>query len=110
VIQLTGEKGVAAIGVMNRDSGLVEERLEVFSPKEKRVVNNVVDDFIYADNHETKVRQNDWQSTLFKRGFEQIVDHFISGIQSGAPFVEVTAILRTHKICEEIVRRLEDIN
>lgn len=110
VIQLTGEKGVTAIGIMNRDNGSVEERLEVFSPKEKRVVNNVVDEFIYAGNHEIKVRQNDWQSTLFKRGFEQIVDHFINAVQSGVPYVEATAILGTHKICEEIVQRLDKVN
>lgn len=79
-----------AIGIMNRDNGTVEERLEVFSPDEKRVVVDMADP-----------KQDPWQPMLKTRGFEDMIDDFLTQTKS-----DYDAILRTHQICENIVRHL----
>ncbi|HEX5168201.1 MAG TPA: Gfo/Idh/MocA family oxidoreductase [Cyclobacteriaceae bacterium] len=108
IIQLINGQGAIAVGIMNRDNGAVEERLEVFSPTEKHVVVNVVEEFIYREHGETRIRQSDWQSTLYKRGFVQIVDNFLREICSASTHTDASAILQTHKICEEVVNRLSE--
>ncbi len=107
VIQFIAANGAIAIGIMNRDSGTIEEKLEVFTSSEKRVVYNVTDATRLQDRQETKLGTNDWESTLHKRGFEQIVDNFLEAL----PFAKTSlpnnkSILHTHKICEEVVEKL----
>ena len=41
-LQLTAPRGQTAIGIMNRNTGIHEERLEVMSPYQKRVAVNVL--------------------------------------------------------------------
>jgi virulence factor len=107
VVQLTSTAGGSAIGIMNRDSGTTEEILEVFSPEAKMVAYNVSDVFIHKNKQIIKTCTDDWTSTLHKRGFEQIVDDFLSAIESGrAPQISLHDQLRTHKICEEVVEKL----
>jgi virulence factor len=110
VIQLTSPNGVTAIGVMNRDSGTTEETLEVFTPREKRVVHNVSDVCIHRDGQITKIAADDWSPTLLKRGFEDIVDDFLSAVESGS-VAKITKdeLLLTHKICEEVVEKLNGV-
>jgi virulence factor len=110
VVHFTGKGGINAIGVMNRDSGTVEERIEVFSPEEKYVVNDLINEVSYRSNKEIRSSPGDWQSVLFNRGFEQIVDYFLAAIQSDNPFTKSDDILQTHRFCEEIVQRLELIS
>lgn len=95
-----------AIGIMNRDSGTNEEKLEVFTPEEKRIVYNVTDTFILKDKNEMKMGVSDWESTLTKRGFEGIVGEFLRAIELGSSMHHENHLL-THKICEEIVNKLE---
>jgi virulence factor len=107
VIQLIFPDGFVAIGIMNRDSGTVEERLEVYTPDGKWQVNDVTDTVIYRDKNETKVGNNDWENTLFKRGFHQIVDEFLSGLKGNSVLPnQFPDPLVTHRICEEIVECL----
>jgi virulence factor len=106
VVQFIFTEGRTAIGIMNRDSGTNEEKLEVFTTEEKRVVYNVTDSFILKDKNEIKVGGSDWESTLNKRGFEAMVDEFLDAIKSGAPQYQENHLL-THQVCEEIVNKLE---
>ena len=106
VVQLISNQGIDAIGIMNRDCGTVEERLEVFSEKEKRVAYNLADVTIYKDKHESKLSNNDWQSLTHKRGFDQIVDDFLRKIDPSSPKIHKPDFLLTHKICESIVQEL----
>jgi virulence factor len=108
MIQFISADGVTAIGIMNRDSGTVEEKLEVFTSIDKWVVNNVTDTIIHRDKNEMKLGSNDWESTLFKRGFEQIIDEFLSAIRSGSIRNQDPDPLITHRICEEIVAQLRN--
>ena len=104
VVTLTGNDGTTAVGIMNRDSGTTEERLEVFSPSEKRVVVNLSESTIYKDRTATRILTNDWQPMLRARGFENIVDSFIDGVAKGESTTDDA--LLTHEICEKIVSLL----
>jgi len=110
IVQLTSADGASAIGIMNRDSGTIEEKIEVFTSSEKWVVRNVSDVVIHQDKHAKRLADNDWESTLVKRGFDQMVDAFLQAVSS--PELSKTVggdILATHKICEEIVNELQVI-
>jgi virulence factor len=108
VVQFIAAHGATAIGVMNRDSGTAEEKLEVFTSGEKRVVYNVSDTVIHQDKNETKLGIGDWDPTLHKRGFEQIVEHFLLSVESGnAPQTSLT--LLSHRMAEEVVQQLENL-
>ena len=106
VVQFIFAGGCTAIGIMNRDSGTNEEKVEVFTPEETRIVCNVTDTFILKDKNETKVGVSDWESTLSKRGFEGMVDQFLCSLELGNTMHHESHLL-THKICEEIVNKLE---
>lgn len=98
------------IAIMNRDSGAGEEIIEVMGPQEKRTVLNLSEQFIKHPNQETKKTFNDWDSTLYKRGFEQIVSEFINAVRSNTtPSISAIDSLQTHEICEKVVRHLESI-
>ena len=108
VVQFIAAHGATAIGIMNRDSGTVEEKLEMFTSGEKRVVYNVSDTFIHQDKNETKLGAGDWDPTLHKRGFEQIVEEFLLSVESGnAPPNSLT--LLSHKMAEKVVQHLENL-
>jgi virulence factor len=106
-VQFVSVDGFVAIGIMNRDSGTVEEQLEVFTPDGKWQVNDVTDTVLYRDKTEMKLANDDWDTTLHKRGFDQIVDEFLSCIQEGTSQRHQNPDpLITHRVCEEIVARL----
>ena len=110
VIQLTSASGATAIGIMNRDSGTTEEILEVFSAEAKMVAYNVTDVYVHKNKQIIKTAADDWTSTLHKRGFEQIIDDFLTAVQSGRyPQITIQEHLRTHQVCEEVVEKLKMI-
>lgn len=107
VIQMIADNGAIAMGIMNRDSGLVEERVEVFSSNEKRIVLNLSSFSVHVNRDETSKTMGDWDSMLYKRGFEQIVADFLHAVKSGgSPQFTFGDSLRTHQLCEEIVSQL----
>ncbi|MNN12742.1 hypothetical protein D3C81_1257450 [compost metagenome] len=45
---------------------------------------------------------------LYRRGFVQIIDHFISCVREGKePAISLRDSLETHRLCEEIVKSAE---
>ncbi|HET9487948.1 MAG TPA: Gfo/Idh/MocA family oxidoreductase [Chryseosolibacter sp.] len=107
VVQLHSSDGTTAIGIMNRDSGTVEERVEVFTPIEKWVVTNLTETTVFRQGNATRKSTHDWESTLHKRGFEQITEAFIQNILKGSsPHQLHQEILQTHELCEKIVHDL----
>ena len=100
-------KGATAIGLMNRDSGTSEERVEVMSATEKRIASQVSELVVRSGVNETKLGSSDWEPTLHKRGFEQIIAEFIRAVRTGeAPANLTEDNLQTHAICERIVEEL----
>jgi virulence factor len=109
VIQLLAEEGIA-IGIMNRDSGVVEEKVEVFQSDQKRTALNVSDLLIQENRNETRHGGSDWEQTLHKRGFEQIIFDFIQAVGNNSlPSITAKDSLKTHELCEKIVIELEGI-
>jgi virulence factor len=110
VIQMIADNGAIAVGIMNRDAGHVEEKLEVFNAAEKRTALNLSALRVQVNRDDTGKGTDDWESTLYKRGFQQIVDDFIRFVESGKkPQFAMEDCLRTHKLCEEIVMELNKL-
>lgn len=107
-VQITAGDKVAT-AIMNRDSGVNEERLAVMTPNAKYEVENVTETHIYQGTTERFERFGDWETTLYKRGFEPIIQSFLNAVRSGAkaPISEEDA-LETHRLAEEILRQLEN--
>jgi len=107
VVQLIAENGSIAIGIMNRDSGSLEEKVEVFSAEEKKTVINLTDLSTKRQKTETSNGINDWESTLSKRGFENIIDDFLHSLENGTkPQFSMQDALLTHEMCENVVQQL----
>lgn len=107
MLQLSG-KGCTAVGIMNRDSGITEEVVEVISPGNKWVVRDMVTTTHFSSGEEKIIRFNDWESTLYKRGFYNVVDNFIACIKENRiPFPTANDSLKTHELCEKVVEELE---
>jgi virulence factor len=107
VVQLIAENGAIAIAVMNRNSGTLEEKVEVFSAEEKKTVINLTD--LKTSLNKTNISNsiNDWESTLYKRGFEAIVNDFLRTVHTGeSPLLSMQDALKTHEMCEQIVEKL----
>lgn len=97
-----------AIGIMNRDSGTTEETLEVMGPGQKRVVRDLNETLEYRQGVKTTSTFADWDSVLMRRGFPQIVDHFLEHVASGAATVpSIDDSVETHALCERIVEEIE---
>ncbi|WP_270995344.1 Gfo/Idh/MocA family protein [Listeria seeligeri] len=107
-VQITAGDKVAT-AIMNRDSGVNEERLAVMTPNAKYEVENVTETHIYQGTTERFERFGDWETTLYKRGFEPIIQSFLNAVRSGvkSPISEEDA-LETHRLAEEILRQLEN--
>ncbi|AJS59797.1 Gfo/Idh/MocA family protein [Paenibacillus sp. IHBB 10380] len=107
VIQLIGE-GCTAIGVMNRNGGVTEEIIEYMTGHNKYVVNSLVET-THFHNKEIRISKfGDWEPTLYKRGFYQIVDHFIDCVKNNSiPDPSIDDSLLTHEICERIVKYID---
>jgi virulence factor len=107
VVHFQSHDGTTGIGIMNRNSGSLEERVEVFTPAEKWVVNNVTETIVFKSKDAGSPGINDWQTTLNKRGFEQIIDAFLRAIaMPSSPILRHQEILRTHEVCELVVAKL----
>lgn len=107
-IQFISANGATAIGIMNRDGGTTEEKVEVFTPGEKRVVVNVSEMIVQKDTNINRIGSSDWEPTLHKRGFEQIIADFLQALQGGeSPKISAEDALKSHEMCERIVEKLE---
>lgn len=107
VVQLIAENGSTAIGIMNRDSGTLEEKVEVFSTEEKKTVLNMTNLSTMRQKTEISSGINDWESTLSKRGFESIIQNFLQVLEKGTkPQFSMQDALLTHEMCENVVNQL----
>lgn len=107
VIQLIGD-GCIAIGIMNRNGGVTEEIIEYMCGHQKFVVNSLVETTRYHDKEVSITKFGDWEPTLYKRGFYQLMDHFIECVQThSTPDPSIDDSLITHEICERIVNMID---
>ena len=108
VVQFVAENGAVAIGIMNRDTATTEEKVEVMTAKHKRVVYNVSDLVIEENRNIIHQGGNDWEPTLHKRGFGQMINDFLQAVvHQTSTQISARDALFTHEICERIVKDLE---
>ncbi|RDU34851.1 gfo/Idh/MocA family oxidoreductase [Neobacillus piezotolerans] len=106
VVQLVSRMGTA-IGIMNRDNGTMEEIAAVMGPLEKRTAYNLSRLIVSKGIEETEIRGNDWEETLVKRGFPEMVNDFLQAVRTGtSPKISAFDALETHRLCEEIIVKL----
>ncbi|NGM48615.1 Gfo/Idh/MocA family oxidoreductase [Caulobacter sp. 602-2] len=103
MLHLTGP-GLDAVGIMNRTSGANEEVLEVMGGGIKRRVVNLSDVTDFAGG-EHLVRRGDWTSVGRQRGFEAMIDAFLSAVREDRRLSTLDA-LETHRLCEQVVAEL----
>lgn len=109
VINLSGNK-TTGIGMMNRQTGITEEQLEIMGCQQKIVVHNCVHTTTYLNNTEQHSTFGDWTSVLYRRGFVDMIDHFIDCIRSGNDCLPSGVnSLQTHRLCEDITQQLEKL-
>lgn len=103
VVTLKGES-TTAIGVMNRTAGITEENIEYMIKGNKYIVEDLFDTLEINNKGKTKTSFGPWDSTLYKRGFEDILDYFINSIKEGESVTpSISDSIITHKLCEDIV-------
>lgn len=103
VVTFKGEK-TTAIGIMNRSAGITEENIEYMVKCNKYVVEDLVDFFEVNNRGKVKTTYGGWENTLYKRGFEDLIIHFLTSVKEGKksnPSIEDSII--THRLCEDIV-------
>ncbi len=103
-LTLAGD-GHHAIGTMQRDSGLDEERLDIIGGDRRRSVLNLSEtgDQNGTDTH---ARRGDWTPVTCQRGFDAMCADFLAGVREARP-TAAEDILATHRLCEDIVRHAE---
>ncbi|EUJ33003.1 oxidoreductase [Listeria floridensis FSL S10-1187] len=99
--------GRVATAIMNRDSGVAEEKLEVFTPAGKWTALDLQELEVKTGTSLRKERFGDWEKTLYKRGFVQIVTAFLASVaENRAMPISAEDALETHELCEKILRAL----
>jgi virulence factor len=107
VLELSGAN-CTAIGIMNRDSGMGEETVEYMTGGKKINIKDMVNTISYINNVEYLEKYNDWDNTLYKRGFQPIIEHFINCIKYNIkPDQSIEDSLITHELCEKIVTSIK---
>ncbi|GGH19288.1 Gfo/Idh/MocA family protein [Paenibacillus segetis] len=106
-LQLQGD-GFNFTGLMNRDSGTNEETLEVMNPGNKWVIEGLNTTAHFNGGQESRQQFNDWDPVLYRRGFEQMISHFITCIRENKqPMISSRDALESHRLCELIVGQVE---
>lgn len=94
-----------AVTFMSRVSGGNEEILQAMSPESEYRVRNLAEFEQIKGNVRIQKPFGDWRTTLYKRGFVQIVEAFLDSVKhhKEEPISKADA-LETHRICEKIVQ------
>lgn len=96
-----------AIGIMNRDAGINEEVVKVFSPEETRIVKNINEVSFLTGREVARQFGDDWEPMLQKRGFHAMTRYFIDSVKNNAAKDwDYEEDLKRHVIAEIVVREL----
>ena len=105
-LQLESAQGTA-IGIMNRDAGINEEVVKVFSPNETRTVRNINEITYYQGRNISHQGSDDWEPTLHKRGFYHMTRTFIEKVKNNdIQEMDYTEDLERHLVAEKVVQSL----
>lgn len=91
-------------GAMNRLSGITEERLEIFLENEKVQIDSLTRGQHYQAGAVTPLGFNDWQSNLYQRGFDDMIEDWLNDVKDNkANIKRLESILASHHLCEKLV-------
>lgn len=94
-------------GSMNRLSGVTEERIEVYSVNEKIQINSLTSGQHYRSGKYTPLSFNDWQSNLYQRGFNDMIEDWLTEVKSKkVNLAKLQAILNSHRLCETLIEKI----
>ena len=103
VVKLSNVK-TTAIALMDRENGINEENIEYMTNNKKIVIKNLTEKTIYHNSNTAIEGFSDWDTTLYKRGFEDIVKDFLSKVKNDSLDDEgLENALNSHIICEKII-------
>lgn len=92
---------------MNLQSGSRREVMEVQGPEMTLHLENLDELTIFTASDQERKGFSSWDTTLYKRGFETIIDAFVEAITSGVNPVNPETSLLSHWICHQIVTSQE---
>lgn len=93
---------------MNRVSGANIERLEYFSHNQHWQIDNLREGVLLKDKQRQLLRFDDWQATLYKRGFVDMLEDFLSKVKAGKVSQDyLNGVWQSHWLCEQAVLACE---
>ncbi len=105
-----GNNNTTCIAIMNRDSGANEEVLEYYSSGTKVIVKDLVNSKVLTDNSDSNLKFKDWDTILYRRGFENIIKAFLKAVEDkNQECLTIDDSLETHRLCNEIIDMVNKI-
>ena len=103
------QNGTLLSGMMNRVSGITEERVEYYNHGNKWQIEELTSGIHYQNEKQKPIGFGNWDSTLYKRGFVDLIEDWLSVLQQET-FDEsrIQDIWETHNLCERIVCEIEN--
>ncbi|MHC5373456.1 Gfo/Idh/MocA family protein [Enterococcus sp. LJL120] len=93
-----------AFVTMDYRSGANTEIFQVTGPEKTLILDDLTNLTMIEGEKRSQKAFGNWDTTLFKRGFEQMVTSFISAVDLGDDrFLRQEKVLLTHEICGEII-------
>jgi virulence factor len=107
-IQVQWQQGeTLLLGGMNRISGITEERVEYFTKGNKWVINDLNSGTHFTKGEENTLKFNNWEPTLHKRGFVNMIEDWISVVEERKYNSKtIEDIWKTHQLCESILEQV----
>lgn len=90
---------------MDMYSGANQERYSVTSKQGTYQVDNLVDWQEMRNNQLKQSTFSDWDTTLYKRGFETVVEDFLELLLTDAPIQKQETSLLSHQLCAEMLHQ-----
>ncbi|MDT2639313.1 Gfo/Idh/MocA family oxidoreductase [Enterococcus dongliensis] len=90
---------------MDLMSGGKMERYHVSSSKQTMIVDQLMELTIKRGQKEEIQRFGDWTTTLEKRGFEQLVQHFIAALKGKDVDLRQKNVLLSHELCAQMLQQ-----
>lgn len=97
-------------GMMNRMSGITEERVEYYSPGHKWLIENLTTGWHYEKENKKMLGFEDWERTLYKRGFINMIEDWLNILQNDTfDSNRIQDIWETHHLCQSILDKINVI-
>ncbi|MBC3765108.1 Gfo/Idh/MocA family protein [Neptunicella marina] len=93
---------------MNRLNGINQERLEYHSCNQHWQIDNLRQGVHYQQNQQIPLGFDDWQTTLFKRGFVTMINEWVRRIESGdSQSNDIQHLWNVHWLAEQLTQQAE---